>query len=182
MSKYIKIYDNALSLDLCSRLINNFETCGLDTHEFFNDEFKKFNQLTLRHDDAKQKLFIDELVPVLQFLYLQYIKDCKLEHYQIPKKIGYEGFRIKKYYDETCVFNPHVDVVDSESSKRFISFLFYLNDTNDGDTVFFDQDVSIKPTQGRVVMFPPLWCYPHQGTSCKEGNKYILSTYLNFVK
>ena len=182
MPKYIKVYDNVLSKDLCSRLINNFETHGLDTHEFFDDEFKRFNQLTMNPDDAKQKDLIEEIVSIMQKLYLQYIKDVELEQYQVPKKIGYEGLRIKKYYDSDCEFKPHVDVIDYDSSKRFMSFLFYLNDTDDGDTIFFDQNINIKPTLGRVVMFPPLWCYPHQGSRSSNGDKYILSTYLNFVQ
>lgn len=181
MTKYIKIYDNALSADLCSRLINNFSGHGLDTHEFYDDEYKRFNQLTLHHDDFKQKELIDELLVIMQSLYMQYVQDTQLEQYQIPKKIGYEGLRIKKYYDAECEFKPHVDVVDYDSSKRFMSFLFYLNSTEDGDTIFFDQNLKVKPVLGRVVMFPPLWCYPHQGSKSSQ-DKYILSTYLNFVQ
>ena len=99
-----------------------------------------------------------------------------------PKRFGVEEFRIKCYNDDDC-FSPHVDVGDRNSSKRFLAFLFYLNDNFEGGNTEFrlpDKHV-IKPEQGSVLMFPPTWQYPHEGKPVESGVKFIMSTYLHYV-
>jgi hypothetical protein len=100
----------------------------------------------------------------------------------LPPRFSMEGMRIKCYrpngLDE---FRLHVDVADRASSGRFLSFLLYLNDSDAG-TRFPNHDLDIDAIQGRLVMFPPLWCYPHAGLMPKDGRtKYILSTYLHYI-
>lgn len=180
--KFIKVYDNILSKELCSRLRSVFEDVNSDKEEF-DDDYKKFSQLTLDYNNTIQHELFNQVASIALNQYPIYIRDCKVAKYQLPEKIGIEGIRIKKYYDSTCAFDPHVDVLDKDSSKRFISFLFYLNDVNEGgETVFFDDNpLIVHPKEGRLVMFPPLWTYPHQGNPVFSGVKYIMSTYLNFV-
>ena len=100
-----------------------------------------------------------------------------------PQKYGIEEFRIKCYNNDGNCFNQHVDIGDLNSSKRFLAFLFYLNDDFEGGTTVFklpDKEV-IKPESGTVLMFPPTWQYPHEGKPVITGTKYIMSTYLNYV-
>lgn len=179
--KYLKIYENVLSPHLCSALIHSFES-NPDLHTEFDDEYKKFTQYSL----SKLGL-LKEVLPIILQLFNQYKHDCNLFPYQVPKDYGYEGLRIKKYYDKSCSFEPHVDVLSLESSKRFVSFLFYLNEEFDeGETIFYKndeikEDLIIKPKTGSCVMFPPLWTYPHKGNNPKNGDKYIMSSYINFI-
>ena len=100
-----------------------------------------------------------------------------------PSRYSVEEFRIKRYNDDNDCFNQHVDVGDASSSKRFLAFLFYLNDDFDGgNTVFKTPDTTvIKPAKGDVLMFPPTWQYPHEGRPVTAGTKFIMSTYLHYV-
>ena len=100
-----------------------------------------------------------------------------------PKRWGVEEFRIKCYNNGGDCFNQHVDVGDLGSSKRFLAFLFYLNDDFEGgNTVFkIEGKEVVKPKTGNVLMFPPTWQYPHEGKPIVSGTKYIMSTYLNYV-
>jgi len=100
-----------------------------------------------------------------------------------PEKYGVEEFRIKCYNEDEDCFSPHVDVGDANSSKRFLAFLFYLNDNFDGgNTVFkLPEKHIITPEQGSVLMFPPTWQYPHEGKPVIAGTKFIMSTYLHYV-
>ena len=100
-----------------------------------------------------------------------------------PEKYGVEEFRIKCYNEAEDCFSQHVDVGDANSSKRFLAFLFYLNDNFDGGNTVFklpDKEI-IKPKQGDVLMFPPTWQYPHEGKPVIAGTKFIMSTYLHYV-
>ena len=57
--------------------------------------------------------------------------------------------------------------------------MWYLNDVeNGGETEFLN--VSIKPKAGTLVVFPPLWMFPHKGNAPISGSKYLLSTYLHY--
>jgi len=77
------------------------------------------------------------------------------------------------------MFDTHVDVMDYPSARRFLSFMWYLNDVdNGGKTVF--TDIEIVPRKGQLVVFPPLWMYPHRGEPPISCPKYILSTYLHY--
>ena len=99
-----------------------------------------------------------------------------------PWAWGLEEFRIKRY-NVGDRFEQHVDVGNLDSCRRFLAFLFYLNDDFEGGgTLFRTPDVKyIKPQKGSVLVFPPTWQYPHEGLPVTKGTKYILSTYLHYV-
>ena len=42
-------------------------------------------------------------------------------------------------------------------------------------------DISIEPEQGKLIMFPPLWMYPHAGEAPKSNDKFILGSYLHYL-
>ena len=97
-----------------------------------------------------------------------------------PVEHAFEEYRIKKYNaDGVDEFDTHVDVMDHESSRRYLSFMFYLNDVEEGGKTRF-QDLVITPEQGSLVVFPPLWMYPHRGECPISNPKYILTTYLHY--
>lgn len=95
-------------------------------------------------------------------------------------------FRMYKYTPEQY-FKPHRDGsfrdVDCESE---ITVLFYLNDTDGGDTVLMPhgklQDwafIHIAPKAGDVLMFEhPVW---HEGRPVNSGEKFVLRTDLFFA-
>ena len=99
----------------------------------------------------------------------------------LPREFAMEGARIKCYRPNGVdQFRLHVDVAHKESATRFISFLLYLNDSDAG-TEFPLEELTIDAREGRLLMFPPLWTYPHIGHQPKTGTKYILSSYLHYI-
>ena len=59
---------------------------------------------------------------------------------------------------------------------------WYLNDVDEGGETIFTEplDIKVKPKAGRVLIFPPMWMYPHAGLAPKSNAKYIIGSYLNF--
>ncbi|BCU94503.1 MAG: hypothetical protein CM15mV5_1640 [uncultured marine virus] len=56
----------------------------------------------------------------------------------VTTEILWEFARIKKYTKNTeDQFAPHVDVGDHASAKRFLAFLVYLNDVEEGGETNF---------------------------------------------
>ena len=42
-------------------------------------------------------------------------------------------------------------------------------------------DLIIKPKKGTLIIFPPLWMFPHKGNPPINESKYLLSTYLHYT-
>ncbi len=77
-------------------------------------------------------------------------------------------------------FQLHFDSVH-DLANRYLVFLWYLNDVGEGgETRFPKLGLSVAPSLGRLLMFPPYWMYQHQGLAPVSGDKFILSTYLLF--
>tara|TARA_Y100000034_G_scaffold114845_1_gene151368 strand:+ start:1087 stop:1416 length:330 start_codon:yes stop_codon:yes gene_type:complete len=107
-----------------------------------------------------------------------------------PERYGYEAVRMKRYltndYDR---FDPHVDVLNHETARRFLAFFIYLNDVEEGgETQFLNINhpgtylpYTVKPKRGRLLMFPPTWQYYHVGLKPVSDRKYIIHSYCHYA-
>jgi prolyl 4-hydroxylase len=181
LNEFIQVYDNALESDICSFLISLFEQVT-EKHERYDNEGKpNFTQFNL----TENKIISEEVDKIHNHI-IKKVFEYRDTYYQFidkrvfPESHAFEQFRIKKYnIGGEDRFDTHVDVVDYASSRRFLSFFWYLNDVKSGgETVF--KDLSISPKQGTLVIFPPLWTFPHKGNPPISNEKYLLSTYLHY--
>jgi hypothetical protein len=186
MDNYIRVYDNVIHNS--QEYIDTFSTRTYkDTiHEEKKDERISFTQVNLGEEDPLSK----EYLRVMNEYFEIYKKDCNIKDYQMPDEFGYETVRIKRYlsndYDR---FDDHVDVGDYASSRRFLAFFVYLNNVEEGgETEFLNIykpgtyiKFKINPKAGRMVVFPPLWSWPHKGHKPVSGKKYLLHSYLHYV-
>lgn len=177
----IRIYDDALDHDVCSKVINIFEQLPEKHERIESDRKPNFTQLNLTSISKES----NDLNDIHQHL-IRKTFEYKKDYYQFidercfPEQNAFEQFRIKKYNnDGNDAFDCHVDVKDHASARRYLSFLWYLNDVEEGgETVF--KDLTIKPKTGKLIVFPPLWMYPHMGCPPISNTKYILTTYLHY--
>jgi prolyl 4-hydroxylase len=181
LQDFIHIYENALEPNVCEFLISLFDQTE-QLHEKHENQGKpNFTQLNLTEHR--------ELSPDVNKVHTHIIKkifEYRDKYYEFvdnrvfPEEHSFEQFRIKKYNpggDDR--FDTHVDVTNHESARRFLSFLWYLNDVEvGGNTVF--KDVTIQPKKGTLIVFPPLWMFPHKGEPPISGPKYIMSAYLHY--
>lgn len=181
LNDLIKVYDNALESSVCDFLVNFFET-NKDKQELVqNDRKPNFTQLNLT-ENCKISPEVDN---VHNFL-ISKVFEYKRKYYEFiddrcfPETHNFEQFRIKKYNPGgDDLFDTHVDVLDYNTARRFLSFLFYLNNVDDGgETVF--TNLKIKPKMGSLLVFPPMWMFPHRGEPPISNTKYIMSVYLHY--
>jgi len=181
LNDFIHVYENALESDICDFLISLFEQVS-DKHERHDNEGKpNFTQFNLTE--------YRELAPEVNQVHNCIIKkifEYRDQYYEFtdrrvfPEENAFEQFRIKKYNPGgEDRFDTHVDVVDHESARRFLSFMWYLNDVESGGETIF-KDLSVQPKKGTLLIFPPLWMFPHKGNSTLSGPKYIMSAYLHY--
>jgi len=64
--------------------------------------------------------------------------------------------------------------------QRIVTYIFYLNDVDDGgQTQFFgDESVGVTPEMGKLILFPANPLYVHQGEPVRAGIKYIATGWL----
>jgi prolyl 4-hydroxylase len=180
LNDFIQIHDNALDSETCDFLINLFEQNIEYQETIQNDKKPNFTQFNL----TKVIEFSDEVKNIHNNL-IRNVFRYRDEYYEyfgrdvFPDKHAFEQFRIKRYLpDNDEGFDTHVDVIDHETSRRYLSFLWYLNDNPGGQTEFLD--LIIQPEMGKLVVFPPLWMFPHKGYEPVSTPKYILTTYLHY--
>ena len=178
IGELIHVYDNALDTDVCDSLISTFDESP-ENHEVVKGDGKpNFTQFNLTKNSDKLSKVHKHLIKTVQHyrdVYYEFV-DARV----FPSTHAFEQFRIKRYNtggEER--FDTHVDVADYSSARRFLSFMFYLNDVSEGgETVF--RDKKITPKKGSLLVFPPLWMYPHRGDPPISNPKYIMSTYLHY--
>lgn len=182
LKDYIMIVDDVLAPDICQELIDKFEPeLKIFRDQDWGTDYRCFNELNItqlkQFDTLRNHLYEKS-----QQMYELYKNFLKIPFF--PEMVGFEDLRMKRYdnndYDQ---FGWHTDVGDALSARRFLVMFYYLNTVEEGgETVFNDftnEDggLYVQPKQGRIVMFPPMWMYPHIGTKPVSNNKYIISTY-----
>jgi hypothetical protein len=103
----------------------------------------------------------------------QYIKETYAEPGFLPAIIN-----VRKYNTEAYM-GPHIDTEDErDKTKPSISLVFYLNDNYEGGQIEFpNQNISLKPEAGSIVIFPSTSPYYHDPKPVKNGTKYIIPVF-----
>ncbi len=87
---------------------------------------------------------------------------------QFYKKNG--GFK-KWHFERTCLIN----------SNRLFAFMTYLNNVEDGGTMFYYQKKTFQAKKGLTLIWPADWTHTHKGQISKTKEKYIITGWLNYV-
>ncbi len=184
-SKFIEIYDNALSKKECEILIDQFEKSpqgwgmtvkgGKSSVNFKKKKCKqldglKFSQGSLISDIIKPSLFgcIDRYRK----------KHSALDLLGLWRNT--DSFSFQKYEDETDGYkNWHTEHGGGDvTSKRILVWMFYLNNAKSG-TDFYDHP-NVQAKRGRCVIWPAGWEYFHRST-LNKGLKYIVTGWMEFA-
>jgi hypothetical protein len=91
-----------------------------------------------------------------------------------------DNFMIQKYEQNVGKYVYHNDgYIDYANERdRVITFLWYLNDIEEGGETEFFGNFKIKPEKGKLILFPAAWAFPHCGLMPKSSNKYILTGWI----
>jgi hypothetical protein len=171
---------------MCQNLIGKFEAnpqC-YEQIDITNEKWhKKFTQINFNdnqefqnENEILQKLFLEAIYA--------YKKENEITNEQFPSKFILEPIRMKRYMPNSeDRFDEHVDVTDLDSSRRFLVMFIYLNDNFEGgETIFNQLKKAVKPTEGNMLLFPPMWNWLHTANKVKGDNaKYIVGTYMHYV-
>lgn len=198
LTDFIRVYDDALSPDVCSQMVLAFEAAPKTQtkiegfREFYECPVNEFGAIMARtpvaHADFSKPAptYTEVIVKAMRAHLNRYQKDAGVAPGDWPKEVGFEKLRMKRYDQGEGQFGRHVDVADYASARRFLVFFFYINDVEEGgETAFYGEGeepiMVVKPKRGSLLMFPPLWTFPHAGMMPKSGPKYIAGGYLHYT-
>ena len=197
LSEFVKIYDNVLPPSVCSSLITNFEQ-QTDHHvmsgvgkneEVTTNGYRRaveMNCSVVADNNEDWKNLTNKLNGVVMSYLNRYRYDMRVlgvADFAIPDTKILEEWRMHKYNQGEHFYKSHVDSHDSNSSNRMLAFLFYPNTIEDGgETAFTDnlKGLECKPVQGRLLVFPTWFGFPHEAKTVTEGTKYMLKTYAHY--
>ena len=178
---FIRVYDDALPADVCRQLRAGFDE--LKQHQLRNGagvrpalEDSAWHELDLNaHGDISVKaLFLEQV----QKFHARYNADLGLSLPISPVRRLAELIMKRYRAQDDERFQLHFDALGAVAN-RYLVFLWYLNDVEEGgETDFPDIGVKIAPREGRLIVFPPYWMFQHAGLPPRQGDKFILSTYL----
>jgi len=194
--KLIYTYDNAISPLLCKIIIDMYEK-----------EDGQYNGIVGSGYNPDIKETIDFVIPngvsrwerIYSFLNKELAKNLKTYFNQLnvidkcnilsPRFIDsiflqYDSFMMQKYFKNKGKFEYHHDFLcDFEKSRyRIITFIFYLNDVIEGGETEVFGHTHIKPTAGKLLLFPASWTFPHCGKMPISSDKYIITGWLYINK
>jgi len=189
----IKIYNNSLSHLLCDNIINIFESSDNksegETNGGIQKEIKNTMDLLSFNIENEEWKIIDnfirkELNNKLDIYYYEInngnLKNCLFSPYRVMED---SGFQIQKYNVEEGFYIFHNDFNIIEPNKfRVLTYLWYLNDVEEGGETEFYNGMKIKPEKGKLLIFPACWTYAHKGNIPISNDKYIMTgwIYCNF--
>lgn len=186
ITDYIKVYETALPPDLCGEIIKRFDASPTKKDEYDKPDgqdkpVRSYQEITLVKGHAE---FLDiqaVMMKVAELAALKYQTEMSLRTF--PKEIGCETYRIQKFRAGTeDHFHYHVDVANYASARRFLGMVWFLNDVDEGGENYFPHpNVRVKPRQGRLLMYPSTWVYPHTVEPCVSGDSYVITTYLHYI-
>ena len=179
LTDLVKVYD-ALDPALCRRMIEKFER---HPEQQFRNRTGQIEVNLVEHA-ASWRDELERLPAILFSLWERYTDDTGVRRgvTGLPNTFGLEQPRMKKYQaDHDDEHALHVDVTCWTNMNRHLVCLCYLNDVEQGgETEFVSLGLSVRPRTGAVLMFPPYWMFPHRGVASRSGDKYIVSTYMQY--
>ena len=187
MLSYIYEKKNSLTKEICLNIIEYFENNPNQQYKGIVGYSKSVNENQKITTDMAFQLPYNEDSIVTEFLNIllielnKNIKDYVLNTSlsDINDKLIIKTIQLQKYTKNFGKFETHTDCECEDGyTYRVITFIWYLNDVdNGGETEFFGNHL-IKPEQGKLVLFPSDWFVPHKGRMPVSNDKYIVTGWI----
>jgi predicted 2-oxoglutarate/Fe(II)-dependent dioxygenase YbiX len=181
LEDYIYVVKNALSLNLCDNILNEFKSSDewVDTvvgKGIVDKNIRSCQTILISYPPVIQKnkevrhkidnAIFDGAARCIQ----EY--NNKFPHCKIEEDSGYELLK----YSEGCFYTEHTD--SFKTRPRAVSCSFILNDDFEGgEFAFYNKEIKYKLEKGDAIMFPSNFMYPHEIMPVTKGTRYSIITW-----
>ena len=178
---FIVTFDKSLSSDLCHRIIDLFEQDDRKGHGVTGDGYspkvKQSTDLLISGLDGWEGIDHELFQSLERDLntYFEHVSEVCGELNFIQNPIQDEGYQLQRT-EPGGFYHWHTDESDEPHKTRFLTYLWYLNDVQEGYTEFVGGE-RVYPEEGKLLLFPATWTYQHRGTPPKSV-KYICTGWM----
>lgn len=90
-----------------------------------------------------------------------------------------DDYNLQKYSNSEDGFHSwHCESGSSDTSHRILAWMVYLNHAKCGTQ--FTNFKTVKPRQGRIVIWPASWTHVHKSVTPNKGLKYIATGWVSY--
>ena len=184
------IYENSVSIpdELCDNIIELFdlqENKGPgSTYGGIQKHIKDTTDFNIpRYNSEKWNKIWDfllkELHKNLKLYHKKLIDDYKVYNI-LTENVIIDNFMVQHYKKGVGKYTYHNDGQTNYGlhTRRIITYIWYLNDVDEGGETEFFREYRITPQKGKIVLFPANWCYPHCGKLPISSDKYIITGWI----
>ena len=180
----IYVAENALATEVCTNIIERFESATDEQYQGRVGQTEDENLQVKRSTDLviSGKPHWKDIDSALFTSLASGIMHMRKNHVFFKGRFKDFGYAIQRTSPGEY-FHWHVDSGSHSFSDRQLVAIWYLNDVPGpgGETEFRHQQVKIKPSTGKLVLFPPFWTHEHRGVTLTQGVKYIATTWVLFA-
>lgn len=199
METFIFTKHNSICHDLCDEIITKF-----------NDEPNKMDVITIGGIQKVDKDTTDFIMPIncekwykihkcllkeLNKNIKQYLDSLCHDEYNLSsqkskhdfeiidkKNIITYNFMVQRYIKnkEIYIYRNDFDINFEKKEYRIITYVWYLNNVEEGGETCFWNDYKIKPEKGKLILFPANWSFPHYEKMPISSNKYIITGWIYY--
>jgi hypothetical protein len=201
---FIGVFENAVSDEDCDRIIEHFEL--LQQQKLTYDRMQEDSKNVLIEKDGdvhtiggtsnmlQDTLFCEEIVTKRDIWIFKKFRESIMECYQhyckqygvlmtIAKHAISGAVKIQKTKPSQGYHVWHCEHAAVGVGERIMLIILYLNDVNEGgETEFLYQRKRIKPKKGTLLICPAGYTHTHRGNPPFDADKYILTTWLEFIE
>lgn len=177
LKDFIYVSDDALSKESCDRIISNIDNYISLPH---------FNGEVIRGSDSNGDLNRQDLqifMPSDMIDGFEEIINCAFDGLSELSKTMFSCnmatlvspvAKLQKTEVSGGFHNWHIEQGGGTTSNRFLVWMIYLNDVDEGGhTEFIFQGRSVQPKTGRLVIWPAGVTHPHRGNPPYSNTKYV---------
>jgi hypothetical protein len=146
----------------------------LISNKSIKDSFELPIDSNLKEDVIKD--YRNELQKVLELYLKKYPKCNEVNHFNIISTYNIQYYKPGGGYKIW-----HNERSNKFYGNRHLVFMTYLNDVEDGGTMFYHQKITCPAKKGLTLIWPTDWTHTHKGQISKKHEKYIITGWYNFI-
>ena len=183
-NSFIFRVDNAIPASVCEEAVARFEACPEKHYQGRMGAAMSVEESIKRSTDLR-------ITGLAEWNDIDQVFMQSLNKAVSQLSGAFPFFAVNKFHDmgyqiqrtrEGEFYHWHIDGGPGEFNQRQLVAIWYLNNVPGpgGSTDFMVQEVSIQPTRGTLVLFPPFWTHIHRNSTLERGVKYIATTWVCF--
>lgn len=184
-------YGEFIDPNLCDSIVKWFDDLPIEQRLFVDRPEKQSTDVNLTGEDKISADYDAALTTVAQnyqALYPRSLTGVDWGHSknpQVQKYLPGQGYKLLHCENTGQSWVPE-DSIDQDASthklpiSRHLVYMTYLNDVEDGGTVFPYQDFECPAKKGLTLIWPAPWMFPHKGIVSYTKTKYIVTGWFSF--